>query len=564
MELETEVVIVKEPLVSLKVIRHQLTACVPIQCRSFLTHGLRGLNGHREILFTFKLTDKQVTEIATKKDGETFDPTKDFPSAMMSLLEGIMNYAAKGTLANGGDTTRLDPVNGPGLFGNDAFRGVLYIPCGIDGFPTDALQALALTREEVAAVQQVGPVRVMAALGHANRFFPSTLWIDVERSSLVKGTEWIDTSIIKKFGLQPGITSRPSAFIYFQRSLGEDGTTTSVDSEQTGLTDYHWHTSGSERALLIYNEVLRDAVNEAKDDILKNEVGKFSLFTFPTNEAKYIITHPIDPASRKHSEVSAIMHMDAANNQNKTISMLCNYFSFMEIDDPSQWGARRVEDGYFIFVKSLESVFTAIVNGENLTIESSSNLYPAQLIYNEGHDGFTKKEEGGAEVHKVGNNDADAIKMSIHFLQPDDEVKLVLPGESSITDLTQFVVVLSDAIRAMQMFTAPVEPEEATDTLFTKEDIRKAFSPDAIISMLVELFPGKVPTLGMKIDDSIKPSEERIELHSRICSALFSNKTGPNSLSDAISKASQIAPKARGSFKLMINHTVDAQILYPN
>eukprot|EP01060_Flectonema_neradi_P028562 TRINITY_DN3840_c0_g1_i1.p1 TRINITY_DN3840_c0_g1~~TRINITY_DN3840_c0_g1_i1.p1 ORF type:complete len:413 (+),score=70.48 TRINITY_DN3840_c0_g1_i1:64-1239(+) len=387
---EAEIHIVQDPPVSILVLRHQLPAAETIDCRTFLTNGLRNLNNHREIAFTFKLTDDQLKkEVGLGEDENGFDFNEDLPDGLVDLLRGILTYASSGSTANGGDMTRLDPVGGSGLFNND-FRGILYIPCNCVGLPDDALQALAITREEVEAVDQVGAVRVMAAFGNINRFFPSTIWIDTERSTFITSKDWVDDSVLVKM-FHPPTAPKPSAFIFLQNRI-EGGEMKKTKNTRTGLNDVVWHNaSGSRRVLLIYNENLRDALKNSKQSILKRNSEMFSLFTHPTNEAVQIITRPLDNANP--DSLNCIVS-PLYNPDQPVMNLLGNYFCFLKLKE-DKWGGRQVEDGFVIFVPSLERVMDAIINGEDLSIAPSDpNEYlSVQLLYCEGYDGFKASHE---------------------------------------------------------------------------------------------------------------------------------------------------------------------------
>lgn len=135
-------------------------------CTSFVTLGLRAF-GQREIVITF-LRHAQA------------DP---FP-----LLRTIAGLAQQGRIVGAGDITEVGPA---GLFGQPNLRGLAYETAwpmdGVD-LPPDCLHAIVLVGPEMDAVKKYGVLRVLARLGEANRFFPTTVWIDPARAP-VAGVE---------------------------------------------------------------------------------------------------------------------------------------------------------------------------------------------------------------------------------------------------------------------------------------------------------------------------------------------------------------------------------------
>src|SRR5581483_9505538 len=147
------------PGVVVRVFEHVL---VQQPCTSFVTLGLRAF-GQREIIITF------LRHVRA-------DP---FP-----LLRTIANLARQGRIVGAGDITEVGPG---GLFGLPNLRGLAYETAwpmdGVD-LPPDCLHAIVLVGPEMEAVKKFGVLRVLARLGQANRFFPTTVWCDPARAPI--------------------------------------------------------------------------------------------------------------------------------------------------------------------------------------------------------------------------------------------------------------------------------------------------------------------------------------------------------------------------------------------
>ena len=361
---EQELVLSREPPLSLIVFRHQVQG---VECRSFVTSGLMKFS-HREIVFTFKLTDKQIKQ---SKITEEFEVNKDVPNGLVDLVHIIVVYASQGKLATGGRMTRLHPTNGQGLFGNN-FRGILYYPCQGERFPAGGLQAFALTHAEIEIVDRVGPVRFMSSLGQAHRQFPTVPWIDTERSAMLGTKKWLESSLIRELGLSSSIAS---TFICLQTQL--PGAPVVSSNTTNGCHDYTWDRSNSsQRAVLIYSKDLCSYLEENRMESPRKT--SFGLFSFPTRDVSHILTYPITSADRSNNNIDAIM---GGNYRDTGVtSMLGNFFLFTESNNTPQ-GAVKVEDGFCIFVPSVERIIDAIINKENVKIEASDEAMPLHLVY---------------------------------------------------------------------------------------------------------------------------------------------------------------------------------------
>lgn len=278
------------------------------------------------------------------------------PPTIVPLLHGIVGYAAQGHRANGGDLTSIDPEKGDGLFGRHDFRGVLYVPCRVDGLPPTALQGIPLTTAEVRAVHQVGCVRIMAALGERNRFFPTTIWIDPNRDPLFTSPSYVNESVITRMNLRlqvPG--SKPSAYCYLQVADGQtkwEEINAKVEAKEP-LVDYVIRDPGTKRGLLNYNQNLVDWFTLHREKLLEGENPQCGFFTFPNATAVQILAYkPGEPS------INAITAPGSTGEGG--LNLLGNFVYFIQSESADQSGAVFIEDGFLVFVPSLAKLVTAI------------------------------------------------------------------------------------------------------------------------------------------------------------------------------------------------------------
>jgi hypothetical protein len=142
-----------------------------IPCWTYVSDGLRA-HGQKEIVFTVAC-----------REGEPVDTFPDDPIELAALIHDL---AKQGRVVDIGGRTELGD-RGPGILGNDAFRGLLYTPPQASNFPppdSPFLVAVALTRGELHLAMEQGMVRMMSLLGYHYRFYPMPPWIDRDRKEI--------------------------------------------------------------------------------------------------------------------------------------------------------------------------------------------------------------------------------------------------------------------------------------------------------------------------------------------------------------------------------------------
>jgi Smad anchor for receptor activation-like, C-terminal len=137
-----------------------------VPCWTYITKGLMS-HQQKELIFSLRRNpDEKMT---------------DFPRAPLEFFTNVYRLAEQGQLVDVGDITEMASANFLG------YSGLLYIlpevSQNIDGL-APALAAIMLTEEELIAVKEFGPMRVMARLGYAYRHYPCPTWSDRKRSSL--------------------------------------------------------------------------------------------------------------------------------------------------------------------------------------------------------------------------------------------------------------------------------------------------------------------------------------------------------------------------------------------
>lgn len=164
---------------------HSLTTqSGPLSVWTFVSKGLWARH-QKELRITVKREPKEAVG--------------DYPRDLLMLYRTIYELAGQGRLVDVGGRTRLGN-SGPGLLGRDEFRCLLYTPPqGFDGVPLDtpSLTGLIVTCNEADAAARFGLTRVMARLGRAERFYPTTPWADRKRPELI-GAKGNDGSVLAK------------------------------------------------------------------------------------------------------------------------------------------------------------------------------------------------------------------------------------------------------------------------------------------------------------------------------------------------------------------------------
>jgi hypothetical protein len=137
-----------------------------VPCWTYVTNGLEA-HGQKELIFSLRRGLKENPD--------------DFPEAPLSFFTQLYHLAEQGRLVDAGEITEMAT---PSFLGH---KGLLYAPpqsCqNIEGLGA-ALAAILLTEEELTAVKEFGPTRVMARLGQAYSYYPCPPWSERGRPSL--------------------------------------------------------------------------------------------------------------------------------------------------------------------------------------------------------------------------------------------------------------------------------------------------------------------------------------------------------------------------------------------
>jgi len=137
-----------------------------VPCWTYVTQGFWE---HKQKEFIFSLCRNPEEKAA------------DFPQEPLEFFKAVYRYAEQGRLVDVGDISELAASS---LLGH---KGLLYIsPESYEGIesPNPALTAVLLTEEELSAVKQFGPTRVMARLGQLAHYYPCPPWSDRTRPNL--------------------------------------------------------------------------------------------------------------------------------------------------------------------------------------------------------------------------------------------------------------------------------------------------------------------------------------------------------------------------------------------
>jgi hypothetical protein len=143
----------------------------PLDAWTFVSDGLRTF-GQKELVFTVKRAPGE-------KDG-------DYPRDLLAFYRTVDALARRGRVVDVGGESRTRPTS-RGFLGRPEFHCILYTPYQpLDGIPIagPSITALIVTCNEADATQ-FGLTRVMARLGAAERFYPTTPWADRERPELI-------------------------------------------------------------------------------------------------------------------------------------------------------------------------------------------------------------------------------------------------------------------------------------------------------------------------------------------------------------------------------------------
>lgn len=145
----------------------------PTQLWTYCSAGLREHAAHEVVI--------SVARRATERE-------EDYPQDPLQLLCMLYDFAKQGKPHSAGGFAQLGPA---GFLGDPQLRGFMYVKIDrSDGLPEGAdapsyLALLALTAEELTALVNFGPTRVLASLGLMYRFFPFPFWIERGRSTSV-------------------------------------------------------------------------------------------------------------------------------------------------------------------------------------------------------------------------------------------------------------------------------------------------------------------------------------------------------------------------------------------
>jgi hypothetical protein len=150
----------------------------PIACWSYVSHGLAALD-QSEIVFTLRRDPDESS------DG--------FPQDPLHLLATIYQLAADGQRVGPGGVTE---------FGARSFLGhhLLYVearPLDQVPLPPSCLAALLITTDELRAVREFGPTRILARMGQAGSYYPFPPWADRRRPGLSLARTFDDSLLSK-------------------------------------------------------------------------------------------------------------------------------------------------------------------------------------------------------------------------------------------------------------------------------------------------------------------------------------------------------------------------------
>jgi hypothetical protein len=154
-----------------------------ISCWSYVTDGLMSQK-QKEIIFTLRRDESEKPE--------------DYPRDFFEFFATILDYAARGQVADVGDSTLFAEA---GFLGHRDFRGIGYVePEGFPGVETGSVPLLAgilLKDDEAQIAWELGLTRVTALLGMKYRHYPCPAWSDLRREP-VASLRTMDKSLLGK------------------------------------------------------------------------------------------------------------------------------------------------------------------------------------------------------------------------------------------------------------------------------------------------------------------------------------------------------------------------------
>jgi hypothetical protein len=156
---------------SIRRVRHLIPAATPIRCASLITDGLERV-GFDELMITVP---------------EEFGPDRD--EAPLFLLKSIIAALETSPRLGPGAYIGAKTASLPGWSRVSGFALERPWPMDKVEMPARCLSLHALIGEELEAVRNFGPQRLLARLGLANRFFPTPPWCDPTRAPIAKADE---------------------------------------------------------------------------------------------------------------------------------------------------------------------------------------------------------------------------------------------------------------------------------------------------------------------------------------------------------------------------------------
>ncbi|MDX2106123.1 MAG: hypothetical protein SFY67_06940 [Candidatus Melainabacteria bacterium] len=186
---------------SVQIYSHKLPGESAQEAWTFVSEGLSSA-GQSEMMMTI-----------VKKDGEKEADAAHDPIMFFKTIHGL---AKQNKLVEAGDRTELSPSEKG--FIAPQFTGTIYLaPQPLSGveIPDDAIVAMPVTREELAAYEIGGASRVSARLSRQDKFYPYPTWCDRTRKSVFTQDE------IKTMKAEP-INEAPTAALYKAGIIAED------------------------------------------------------------------------------------------------------------------------------------------------------------------------------------------------------------------------------------------------------------------------------------------------------------------------------------------------------
>ncbi|MCE9572293.1 MAG: hypothetical protein K8W52_03990 [Deltaproteobacteria bacterium] len=142
------------------------------------------------------LASQHQAEVRITVKREPNEKVDAYPRDLLDLYRAIYRQAAKGSPLTAGQWLEVPP----GLLGRADFQGVVFVPqVPFLEVPSSAgsLTGLIVTKNEAASTETFGLTRLMARLGQAEQFYPTTPWADRKRAELV-GPDGNDGSLLAK------------------------------------------------------------------------------------------------------------------------------------------------------------------------------------------------------------------------------------------------------------------------------------------------------------------------------------------------------------------------------